>query len=187
MPYMSGVRSSVVSERAEHRNAGGKASHGDSETLPMNTRLVEHGNRKATPDVPERVKLAAEILATTPGAPDYAAIAAAVGYTNVRMLRRALSLPQSIRYLREHKRAMVEEINMGNPERLRRIADAEGGNAMAKVAAVRGLELMQNGDAAADALRAPRQAAGITIVIETGNRAPPTIDVTPAREDEYAE
>src|SRR5215470_19174949 len=100
--YMSGVRSSAVSERAEHRNAGGKASHGDSETLPMNTRLVEHGNRKATPDVPERVKLAAEILATTPGAPDYAAIAKAVGYRDARMLRRALSLPQSIRFLRDY-------------------------------------------------------------------------------------
>jgi len=67
-----------------------RASHGISETLPMNTRLVEHGNRKANPDVPVRVKLAAEILATTPGAPDYAAIAKAVGYRDARMLRRAI-------------------------------------------------------------------------------------------------
>jgi hypothetical protein len=137
----------------------------------MNTRLVEHCNRKSAPDVPKRVKMVAEILATTPGAPDYAAIAKAVGYTNARALRRALSLPQSIRFLRDCKRQTLEEICMHNPERLRRIADAEGGNAMAKVAAVRGLELMQHGDGASDLPGTPRQSAGITIVIETPGAA----------------
>jgi hypothetical protein len=88
----------------------------------MNTRLVEHGNRKATPGGPERVKLAAEILATTPCAPDYAAIATAVGYRNARMLRRALSLPQSIRFLRDYKRQALEEINLRNLKRSVRCA-----------------------------------------------------------------
>jgi hypothetical protein len=132
----------------------------------MNTRLVEHPNRKAAPDVPNRVKAAAEILATTPGAPDYAAIAKTVGYTNARALRRALSLPQSIGYLRAHKKQIVEEICQHNPERLRRIADADGGNAMAKVAAVRGLELMQREmDEPSYANRATPPVAGITIVM----------------------
>jgi hypothetical protein len=135
----------------------------------MSTDLVRHGNRKSSPAVPEKVRAAAEILATTPGSPDYAAIAKAVGYTNAKMLRRALSLPQSIRFLRDYKRQVLEEINIHNPERLRRIADAEGGNAMAKVAAVRGLELMQNGDDSADLNRMQRQGGpGVTIIVEAG-------------------
>jgi hypothetical protein len=94
-----------------------------------------------------------------------------------------LSLPQSIRFLRDYKRQALEEINLHNPERLRRIADADGGNAMAKVAAVRGLELMQNGEGASDLLGTPRRSACITIVIETPGASakvlPPPIDVTP--------
>jgi hypothetical protein len=149
----------------------------------MNTRLVEHGNKKAAPDVPARVKAAAEYLALTPGPPDYAAIAKAVGYRDAHAARQALSKPQSIRYLREHKDALLEHICAHNPERLRRIADAEGGNAIAKVAAVRGLELMKNGEEATGHTRSPAQSAGITTVIESGASArvlnPPTIEPEP--------
>jgi hypothetical protein len=181
-PYMSGVLSSAVSERAEHRNADGRAG-GDSETLPMNTRLVEHGNRKSVPDVPERVKAAAEFLAENPGPIDYQKIAAAVGYRDAKAARRALSLPQSVRYLREHKRAVLDAICLHNPEALRRVRDGSQ-NGMAVTAAVRQLEVMQNGDDASDVARTPRQSAGITIIVEASPGAaarvlPPAIDAEP--------
>jgi hypothetical protein len=152
----------------------------------MNARLVEHKNKKSGgPDVPERVRAAAEILATTPGAPDYAAIAKAVGYTNARMLRRALSLPQSIRYLRDYKRQVLEQINAFNPEALRRVRD-DPTNKMASVAAVRQLEIMQGGDEAAGVQRTPAQAAGVTIVFENAPASmrvlnPPVIEHEPGQ------
>jgi hypothetical protein len=145
-----------------------------------NAHLVEHKNKKAAPAVPAKVIEAAEVMATTPGAPDYEALAVRFGWRDARAARRALSLPQSIRYLRDYKAAQVEHINMGNPERLRRIAD-EGGNAMASVQAIRTLEGM--GADKEQALGAPRQSAGVTIVIESGQSArvlnQPTIDITP--------
>jgi len=148
--------------------------------------LIAHGNRReGPPPVPEKVRRAAEIMAVTPGPIDYAALARSVGYSNAHMLRRALALPQNIRYLRAHKRAMVEEINMGNPERLRRIADAQGGNQMAKVAAVRGLELMQNDGEALSRDRGVKS-PGVTIVIEAPSALnPPVVDVTPEPAPEF--
>jgi len=147
----------------------------------MSTRLIEHGNRRSAPAVPERVRAAAEILATTPGAPDYAAIAAKVGYRDAHMLRRALALPQSIRYLREHKRQVLEAINAFNPEALRKVRD-ESANGMAVVQAVRALEGLDDAD---DAMhRAPRQAAGITIVIETPGAGARVLNPAPVLEHE---
>ena len=51
----------------------------------------------------------------------------------------------SFRFLRDYKRAVLEEINLRNPEALRKVRD-ESANGMAVVASVRQLEIMQNGD-----------------------------------------
>jgi hypothetical protein len=110
-----------------------------------------------------------EILLTLAGAPDYAAIAATVGYRDAYELRKQLMKPQSVRYLRDRKRQVLESINAGNPEALRRVRD-ESQNSMAKVQAVRALEAMgqdmneQSGNRGAPA-------PGFTIVIKQA--APP--------------
>jgi hypothetical protein len=63
---------------------------------------------------------------------------------------------------------------------------------MAVTAAVRQLEVMQNREETTSLARTPRQAAGITIVIETGQSArvlnPPMIDAAPVEteDDIYA-
>jgi hypothetical protein len=145
-------------------------------TMPGN--LIEHGNKKVAPDVPERVKAAAEILSVTPGPIDYQKLAEQVGYTNARGLRRALSLPQSIRYLREHKRQVLETINLHNPEALRRVRDDQQSNKMASVAAVRQLEVMQKGDEFANVNRTPHQVAGFTILIRHEIEAPGATRIT---------
>jgi hypothetical protein len=138
-----------------------------------------------SPAIPKKVRAAVELLTTTPDL-DYAAIAKAVGYPNAYALRRALALPQAVKFLREFKRQLVEEISMGNPAALREIRD-NSENSMAKVQAIRTLETMSERMDGTGPGRFAQQTPGVTIVIETApgvparviGPQPPLIDAQP--------
>ena len=127
-------------------------------------KLTRHGNARA-PTVSPRVKAAAELLAASLN-PDYQVIAKAVGFLNARGLRRALELPQSLKYLREFKKQRLVETNLANVEALRQVRDTAE-NAMARVAAARGLEAMEERLDQQTGGRAGDMAPGVTIVIES--------------------
>jgi hypothetical protein len=141
-----------------------------TDSTALMKRADSHASRGTVPIVPAKVKAAVEILLTLAGAPDYAALAATVGYRDAYELRKQLMKPQSVRHLRERKRQVLADINASNPERLRRVAD-ESENAMAKVAAVRQLEMMESAMNETNGNRAGVPAPGFTIVIKQA--APP--------------
>jgi hypothetical protein len=149
-------------------------------------------SQQRPPAVPRKIVAAAELLAVQPHQIDYEEMARQVGYSNAHALRRALALPQSIRFLRDFKRERLEQINLANPEALRSIRD-QSGNDMARVAATRQLELM--GERMDDTApgRGQQQTPGVTIIIEAPGQPrevigpqPPVIEI-PARPPGHAD
>jgi hypothetical protein len=152
-------------------------------------RSDSHARRGTSPAVPKKVKEAVEILIGLTGAPDYAAIAEAVGYRNAAELRVHLTKAQSVRYLRDRKREVLEAINLANPAALRRVRD-ESANSMAKVQAVRTLESMADRMDEDGGGRADQMSPGVTIVVEQVGRPDHIIGPRPhpvieARPDEF--
>jgi hypothetical protein len=147
------------------------------------TSLAKRRDSGQPPTVPKKIRDAAELLVAQPSTLDYGDIAKKVGYPNARMLRRALALPQSVKFLRDYRREMVEHIRMANPSALRQIRD-EGENAMAKVQAIRTLEAMGDEADKQTGNRGGQITPGIVIIIEQpggrtttiGPRQPPLIE-----------
>jgi hypothetical protein len=104
------------------------------------------------PQVPAKVKAAWQILQDDP-AMTLQLAAAAVGL-GTRQLRGALAAPHVKKWILEERRLLLETINAGNPEALRRIRDRTE-NDMAAVNAVKTLEGLKE-------LVDPRVKAGAT-------------------------
>jgi hypothetical protein len=95
-------------------------------------------------------------------------------------LRKYLTRPQVIGFLRSERRAFREAVCAGNELALQRVRDGDShSNPMARVQAVRALE--QLGDEALGGVGTGRDHAGITIRILSPTPQPPTIDVTPQK------
>jgi hypothetical protein len=86
------------------------------------------------PVVPAKVKAAWQLMQDDPKHTLQTA-AAAVGL-NAYKLREALNKPHVRRWVLE-RRLQLDAINAGNPEALRRIRDAQEGNQMAQVGAIK--------------------------------------------------
>jgi hypothetical protein len=148
----------------------------------MNSRLVESANRKMVRAVPAAAKVAVQHLLTEPGA-DLQSAAKAAGIPTQRV-RRYLHRAEVRRYLYDEKQALIDAIAAFNPAALAKVRDTSS-NGMAVVAAARQLEIMRAETDQENAPgRLPRQAAGITIVIETGTsskvlNSPPLIEHEP--------
>lgn len=161
----------------------GKPPRGDVALVKRND---SRDAQKRGPEVPRRIKAAAELLTGQPGKLDYQALAVQLGYRDARALRKALALPQTVRFLQEFKRDMLQKINMGNPEALRAVRDTSD-NAMARVQAVRTLEGMGDAMDAQHGGRSAPPAPGVVIVIEQRDGSTTTIGppVVEARPDEF--
>jgi hypothetical protein len=116
------------------------------------------------------------------------AAAAEAGLTTYRA-REHLMKPHVLRFLREQKQALLEEICATNPATLAEIK-ASSGNDMARVNAVKALEQIKSGVVEETGVIA-KQTPGLVIVIEKAGQpdriiAPPMpasmIDVTPERD-----
>jgi hypothetical protein len=98
-------------------------------------------------------------------------------------LRRYLGRPQVIAFLRAERRTFREAVCAGNEAALQRVRDGEGhSNPMARVAAVRALEALDEADTSAKA--GQRQTLpGLVVVVNAGVVPPhqPPIDITPDR------
>jgi hypothetical protein len=136
-----------------------------TDSTALTKRADSHARRGTVPIVPAKVKAAVEILLTLAGAPDYAAIAATVGYRDAHELRKQLMKPVSVRHMRVRKQEVLAQINLHNPERLRRVAD-ESENAMARVQAVRALEAMGERMGETSGSRHGQVTPGFVIVIK---------------------
>jgi hypothetical protein len=139
----------------------GKRPRGDTSLLK------DRDSRDATrrpATVPAKIRHAAELLCAQPSTLDYGELAVKVGYPNARQLRRALALPQSVKFLRDYRREMVEHIRLRNPEALREIRDTRD-NSMAQVQAIRTLESMGEEADRQNGSRAGQVAPGVTIII----------------------
>jgi hypothetical protein len=156
-----------------------------------NTALVKRRDSKdATgrpPPVPAKAKIAIAIMLEQPKT-DLAAAAKAAGVSTY-WLRRYLKMPHVARYFRAERQVVLDSICAGNPQALRTIRD-EARNQMAAVAAVRGLELMRDGDHETAGGMLQRQSPGVTIVIEAPRGGTPVIigpqpPLIDARPDEF--
>jgi hypothetical protein len=146
--------------------------------------------RKRAPVVPAKMKIVVAELLTHPKY-DLAAAAEKAGVSHY-WARRHLSRPTVLRYFREERAAMLEEICAGNPAALAKVRESSG-NDMAIVASCRALELMRQ-TVAEEAGGARQPAPGLVVQIINGDGrvtqtlgpppAPaPFIDVTPERSD----
>jgi hypothetical protein len=131
----------------------------------MSEKLIGHGNRKAVPVVPAKVKVAIAVLLEQPKE-DLAAAALAAGITTYR-LREALKKSYVRQYLYHEKQALLEAVSAGNPLALKQVRDTSD-NGMAVVAAAKAIEMMkQEGQ---EITGGPlRQLPGVTIIIEAAN------------------
>jgi hypothetical protein len=120
---------------------------------------------KREPVVPAKMKVVIKELIEQPTY-DLAA-AAAKAELSTYQARKYLTRPHVQRYMREQRDAVTEEIRAGNPMALARIRDQDGGNTMAKVAAVRGIE--QLGQAAEETGGVQRHAPGLVVVIQSAD------------------
>lgn len=93
-----------------------------------------------TPIVPAKVKtVVATLLAQSTY--DLAAAAKEAGLTTYR-LREYMKRPEVVRYVRDERKALIDEVCAGNPAALARVRDTSE-NGMAVVASVRAAELMR--------------------------------------------
>jgi hypothetical protein len=142
--------------------------------------------RKRAPVVPAKMKIVVAELLMQPKY-DLAAAAEKAGVSHY-WARRYLSRPTVLRYFREERAAMLEEICAGNPAALAKVRESSG-NDMAIVASCRALELMRQ-TVAEQAGGARQPAPGLIVQIVHSNGStetigpppPPMIDVTPERE-----
>jgi hypothetical protein len=121
---------------------------------------------------------------------DLQAAAEKAGLTHY-LARRYLKRPNVLRYFREERAAMLEEICAGNAAALAKVR-AESDNGMAVAAAVRQLEAMRQTVAEETGGGVPRMAPGLVVqivnvageVTQTIGPPPPApiIDLTPERE-----
>jgi hypothetical protein len=146
--------------------------------------------RKREPVVPAKMKIVIEELLHQ-RVYDLQAAAEKAGLTTY-WARRYLQRPNTLRYFREERAAMLEEVCAGNAAALAKVR-AESDNGMAIAAAVRQLEAMRQTVAEETGGGVIRHAPGLVVQIinstsgrvETtiGPRPPtPIIDVTPERE-----
>jgi hypothetical protein len=96
--------------------------------------------RKRAPTVPAKMKVVVGELLTQ-SKYDLAAAAEKAGLSTY-LTKRYLKRPTVLRYFREERAAMLEEICAGNPAALAKVREGSG-NDMAVVAACRQLELMR--------------------------------------------
>jgi hypothetical protein len=149
--------------------------------------------RKREPVVPAKMKIVIKELLDQ-RVYDLAAAAEKAGLSHY-MARRYLKRPNVLRYFREERAAMLEEVCAGNAAALA-LVRATSDNGMAVTAACRQLELMRQ--TVAEENRGgigQRHAPGLVVVIQGSNgrvlqaippipAAPMIVDVTPERADE---
>jgi len=141
------------------------------------------------PAVPQKAKEAIAILLEDPRM-DLQLAAKAVGITTYT-LRRYLKEPHVRAYLRAEKLALLDAIGAGNPVALKDIRD-NSENAMARVNAARGLEIMRN-DMVDENRGGPMQTVpGLVVVIAAADGRPAQVIAAPtpppvidARPDEF--
>ena len=139
--------------------------------------------------MPAKAKLAIAVMLEQPKV-DLELAAKAAGLTAYR-LRMYLKLPHVARYFRAERQVVLDSICAGNPVALKAIRD-EAKNKMAAVAAVRGLELMRDGDQVTVGRMVDQQRPGVTIIFEAPNGRPeqvigPVIEHEPVPEFEPAD
>jgi len=152
--------------------------------MPTNYPLASAGPREPTTrprPIPKVVKDACLLMiygdpADEDGAPvDFISAAKAVGM-QPQTLRRYLTRPQVVAFLRAERRAFREAICAGNEAALRLVRDGDAhSNPMARIQAVRTLEGLEERDPVAR----PSSSAGITIRFVHAPEKPPVIDITP--------
>jgi hypothetical protein len=157
-----------------------------------NASLVKRKDSRAAtgraPAVPAKAKAAIAVLLAQPEA-DLEAAAKAAGL-NVYRLRQYLKQSHVRAYFEAERKAILDAICAGNPTALKDIRDTSG-NAMARVNAVRALEVTRN--EAYEENRSGRGAPlapGVVIVIEQRGQpdriiGPPAPPVIEARPDEF--
>src|ERR1700694_1388275 len=96
--------------------------------------------KKRPPCVPAKVKAAIGVLFEQSNY-DLDAAAKAAGLTTSR-LREEMKKAHVQKYMWSEKRALLEAICASNPRALATVRDREGGNEMAKVAAIKTAEIM---------------------------------------------
>lgn len=142
---------------------------------------VQRGEDKGKrgPAVPKKAKDAIAVLIEQPK-PDHAAVAQAVGLAT-KTLKYYLGLPHVRRYHQEQKKLFTEAVSLGNPAALKDVRD-NSGNAVARVNAVRALELMQQEQDETARHRSGQSMPGFVIMIggqtQTIGPMPPVIDAT---------
>jgi hypothetical protein len=121
--------------------------------------------RKRAPAVPAKMKVViAELL--TQSKYDLAA-AAEKARLSTYLAKRYLKRPTVLRYFREERAAVLEEVCAGNPAALAKVREGSG-NDMAVVAACRQLELMRQ-TVAEEAGGTRLAAPGLVVVITHGD------------------
>jgi hypothetical protein len=127
--------------------------------------------RKRAPIVPHKMKVVVKELLDQ-RVYDLAAAAAKAGLTTY-LARRYLKRPNVLRYFREERAAMLEEVCAGNAAALA-LVRATSDNGMAVTAACRQLELMRQ--TVAEETGGPRQSLpGLVVIIENRDGTAHTI------------
>jgi hypothetical protein len=121
--------------------------------------------KKRPPIVLAKIKTAIGVLFEQSNY-DLEAAAKAAGLTTYR-LREEMKKSHVQKYMFSEKRALLEAICASNPRALATVRDREGGNEMAKVAAVKTSELMLASLADVRNPAAAHQAPGFVILIQT--------------------
>jgi hypothetical protein len=122
--------------------------------------------RKRIPVVPAKAKIATEFLLQSQNY-DLTAAARYAGLQNGSRLRDLLKRPHIRNYMWHARRAVVEEVCLGNPPALARVRDSSD-NGMAVVGAVRQAEAMRETAIAESRGIIRREAPGLVIIIEGG-------------------
>ena len=159
--------------------------------MATNYPITASGSRepeKRPRPIPAAIKAAVRLLVhgtdDVDGKPMDLVEAARLAGVKAPVLRRYLMRPAVIAFLRAERRAFREAICSGNENALRRVRDSDShSNPMARVAAVRALEGLEERDPGA---RPSASGAGITIKFI--NAPAPAIDVSPpTRQTEQVE
>jgi hypothetical protein len=108
---------------------------------------------------------------------DFVSAAKAVGM-QAATLRKYLTRPQVIAFLRAERRAFREAVCAGNEAALQRVRDGDQhANPMARVAAVRALEALDEADTSAKGGATRQQIPGMTVVLNVGVVPPQPLTV----------
>jgi DNA repair ATPase RecN len=138
--------------------------------------------RKREPVVPAKIKIVIKELLDQ-RVYDLAAAAAKADLT-MYLARKYLKRPNVLRYFREERAAMLEEVCAGNAAALA-LVRATSDNGMAVTAACRQLELMRQ-TVAEEGHGALRQSLpGLVVIIESANGSPARIIAPPLTQIEH--